>query len=205
MSIKNVTPQGRFTYVHLDKPSAAPGSDKATYQVTLIWDSKADLTDLRAAIEEAAVEEFGKKRVDALRKSGKFKEFLKSNSTQLTKDGDPRPGFEDQEGHFATFKIWNEEQRDDLLIVGADRKDLPRSMVVPGYYGSVIAGLQGFDKGGSTGVLGFLNGIQLAKKGDRISSGGSSADDFEEVEVEAEDAVTADLITADSVEEGSHF
>jgi len=208
MSIKNITPKGRFHYVHLDKPTAAPGSDKLTYQVTLIWDSKTDISELLAAQDEAAIEEFGKKKYDILKKTGDFKSLIKSNATRIDKEtGEQRPGFEDKEGHHATFKIWKDEQRDSLMIVGADKKDLPRSLVVGGYYGKVIAGLQGFDKGGSQGVLGFLNGIQVIAKGDVLASGGSAnVDDFgDEADTESENAITADLITADSAGEESMF
>lgn len=199
MSIKNITPKGRFHYVHLEEPTAAPNSDRLTYQVTLIWDSKTDISDLLAAQEEAAVEEFGKKKFEILQKSGEFKFLVKSNKVKINKEtGEQLPGFEDVGGYHATFKIWNEDQRDKLLVVGADKKDIPRSLVVGGYYGKVIAGLQGFDKGGAQGVLGFLNGIQVIAKGEVLASGGSAnADDFAEEDTKSEEAITSDLVTAD--------
>lgn len=204
MSIKNITPVGRFHYVHLETPTAAPGSEKLTYQVTLIWDSNTDISDLLAAQDEAAVEEFGKKKYEILKTGGEFKSLIKSNKIKINKEtGEQLPGFEDPAGHHATFKIWKEEQRDKLLIVGADTKDIPRSLVVGGYYGKVNVGLQAFDNA-SQGVLGFLNGIQVLKKGDVLSSGGApSADDFGTADTTSEDAVTADLVTADS--SGSMF
>jgi hypothetical protein len=58
--VENVkTPRALGCYVFLQKPRAGQNGGDLKYGVTLLWEKKADLSKLKAAIEQVAVEKFG--------------------------------------------------------------------------------------------------------------------------------------------------
>lgn len=175
MSTKVITPQAMLSYPHLAEPQAArkPGQ-KAKYSASLVFAPGADLSALRAAAEEAAVEKFGANAVQRLKTGGLKSPFRTDVEEKGYAEG-------------STFINVRTEQKPGMVYLwaGPDGKPaiIPDNEVEKALYpGSLVrASLRAFayDTDGNRGVSFALNNIQKLGDGPRIDGRKAATEEFE--------------------------
>lgn len=171
----------RMAYVHLDKPHAAPGTDKLKYSVTALIPKDAPfLADIKAATAAAKQRKWNGKAPAGLR--------------AVVRDGDEK----DEEGNFIRrgeefrghYYIACSSDRPVPVVVGKNRIPATPDQMVSGYYAAVSVNFYGYEAAGNKGVAAGLNAVWITRKGDVLGAGDPTAD-FANINVDAEDFATA--------------
>lgn len=170
------TPTGTARYVSLFQPrqrkdkNGEPQGDPK-YQITLIFDSKTDISELEAAAERVGKEKFGPKFMDLVKK-GKMNWPFGDNADKVDDDDEPIVGFE-KKGTHVGFKT-----SDKPGIVDTDAEPImDKSEVYDGMQARVSCRPFAYDNA-SKGVAFFLVNVQKVEDGDRLSGDPSAEDDF---------------------------
>lgn len=176
--LKNV----RFSYAHVFTPIAISEGAEKKYSVAILIpkenaDNKAKLDEVISALKAQVMAE------------PKNKGKLPKNFDICLRDGDVDKDDEVYAGQW----FLNAKSGTAPGVVGTEKdengkpKPLTSSEFKSGDYGHVTVNLFAYDKAGKTGIAAGLNNIMKTKDGPALSGRASAADDFSEIEVEAED------------------
>jgi hypothetical protein len=175
VSTKVVTGMVRFSYLHVFKPAAAPGSTTEKYSASLIIpkSDKETLRKINAAIEAAKIA--GKEKL-----SGKGKLKLPLRDGDEERDGDDA---------YAGCFFLNASSNTKPGVVDKDVNPImEQDEVYSGCYGRASINFYAFNTSGNKGIACGLNNIQKVKDGEALGGSRSKAeDDFAEVLDEDDD------------------
>jgi hypothetical protein len=179
--LRNVkTPRALGCYVTLAKPRAMETGKEPEYSIALLWPKSTDLTDLRNAINEAAVSKWGPAAPRLL--GTKLKTPLKDGNLKVNDDGEVDPIYKDK---------WyvNARSKQRVPIVGVDLQPVDPSEVYSGCFFHAQLRFYPFDwnKGQSRGVGCGLQNIMLVGKGKRIDGRETAEQAFKDFQPEVMD------------------
>lgn len=175
MSTTITTGKVRLSYAKLFTPSAAPGSDKLKYSVSILIDKndKETLRKINAAVEEA--KEVGK--------SSKWGGKIPAKLHLPLRDGDEdRP---DDPAYSGVYFFNASSERKPGVVDKSLNAILDPDEVYSGCYGRVNVNFYPYDTNGNRGIAAGLNHVQKLADGERLGGGAVSVeaafdDDFEE-------------------------
>lgn len=173
--LKNV----RISFVKVFEAESFGGGEPK-FSTQIILDKESDNVEkLEKAILEAAKEKFASKI-----KGDKISASLK---TPL-RDGDIER--EDYPEIYAGKLFANATSKRRPLVINADKTPLTADddVIYSGCYANVSVDTYPFDVSSNKGVALGLNGLQFAGHGEPLAGNGVSIEDFEEVEVEEDEA-----------------
>ena len=166
MSTTITTGKVRLSYAKLFTPSAAPGSDKLKYSVSVLIDKndKETLRKINAAIEEA--KEVGK--------SSKWGGKIPTKLHLPLRDGDEdRP----EDAAYKGMYFFNASSERKPGVVDRDLNAiLDPEEVYSGCYGRVNVNFYPYDSNGNRGVAAGLNHVQKVADGERLGGGAVSVE-----------------------------
>jgi hypothetical protein len=163
------SPRALACYVYLQKPRPGMNGQEPSYQLALLWDKKADLSKLEAAIVEAAVSKWGPNAVTAL-KNGKLKNPLRDGDEKFAEDGDE---------NYKGKKFLNAKSTSRPGIVDTNMQPVDPADVYSGCYFHAALRFYPFDKGGNKGVGAGLQNLMLVSKGPRIDGRKAAEKEFD--------------------------
>jgi hypothetical protein len=181
VKLRNVkTPRALGCYVTLAKPRAMEVGKEPEYSIALLWPKTTDISDIRKAIEEAAVSKWGPAAPRLL--GTKLKTPLKDGNTKVNDDGEIDPIYKDK---------WyvNARSKQRVPIVGVDLQPVDPSEVYSGCFFHAQLRFYPFDwnKGQSRGVGCGLQNIMLVGKGKRIDGRETAEQAFKDFQPEVMD------------------
>lgn len=163
------TPTFRVSFPSLVKPSAMEGGEPK-YSVTMLFPKETDLTQLRNAASQAAVERWGDKIPKGLRSP--------------FRDGDEK----DLDGYAGTFYV-RASSTNRVGVVAEDLAPLDQESDLPaGYYARAIVTPFAYDKNGNKGVSFGLQAVQRVRRGEMFGDRVNAMEAFEPLPVEDRDA-----------------
>lgn len=164
-----ISPIGRVSYPSVFKPNVFEG--KENFQITLIFDKTADLSEMEALIKDAVEKKWGKNPPKKLKLP--------------IKNGDEKEQKEYEGKRYVTFKA---QVSKPPQVVNADKSVITESSgtFYPGCYARCSYSVYSYDKGGNVGVGISLHNVQKVKDGDRLDGSTSADDDFDSVGEAAE-------------------
>jgi len=163
---KVITGKVRFSYAHVFEPTAIKEGDTKKYSVAILIPKKdkATLKKIEAAVKaatEAGTTKFG----------GKIPSKLKLP----LRDGDEeRPDLEEYEGHYF---INCSSQTKPAVVDSSLNPILDKAEFYSGCFGRVSINFYAFNSNGNKGVAAGLNNVQKLEDGEKLSGGGSSAEE----------------------------
>jgi hypothetical protein len=188
MSTKVLTPKFRVAYAHVFTPQlvtnmdgtpkmdAKTGKQATEYSLVALFPKGADLSDLKAAAQEALVKKFGADKT-------KWPKNLKHpfrDQGEKEKDGVLPSGYESG-AIFMTLKT----QEQPGLVDASNQDIIDSTEFYSGCYARATINASAYDKNGGRGVTFYLNNIQKLADGDPLGSVRVKAsDEFEPVAVE---------------------
>lgn len=188
--LRNVkTPRALGCYVTLAKPRAIEAGKEPEYSISLLWPKNTDLTDIRKAIDEAAISKFGP-AAPSLLKMGKLKNPLRDGDLKVDDDGIVDPNYKGK-----WFVSARSKQR--VRIVDHTMTDVDPNEVYSGCFFHAVLRFYPFDwnKGQSRGVGCGLQNIMLVGRGPRIDGRQDAETAFKDFTPEVmEDSGADDLI-----------
>src|SRR4051812_19269134 len=169
MGAKVRTPIFRVSFPQVFEPKAF-NDGEPKYSVVMLFDSKADLREMKACLQEAAKEKWGTKMPSGLRsafRDGKEKEALQ--------------GY----GEGVTFCSASSKQRPGL-VDQAVQPIIDRGEFYAGCYARATVTAFAYDQKGNKGVSFGLHNLQKIRDGERFDGRTAAEDDFEAVDVVGE-------------------
>lgn len=168
------TPEFRVSYPHVFKAQSSFEGQDEKYSITMLFSKKTDLTKMKRAAHNAAVEKWG---ADKTKWPKKFKWPFR--------DGAER---EDTKGYKnCIFVAASSKTKPGLLDRAKNPIEEPADFYA-GCYAHCTLIAFAFDKGGNRGVGFALQNIQKLRDGEPLSARKSAEEEFEEVEGEEDDA-----------------
>ena len=168
MTTKVVTGEVRFSYANVMRPrvNQMNGKDEYSTQVLIPKTDKETVAAIKAAAKAALQAKWGDKV------PGKPRNPLRDGDTETKSDGSSL-GSEYAGHYFMTVKTSADRKPG---VVDAKGRDLIDSdAIVSGDYGRVSLNAYAYDAAGNRGVAFGLNHVMLARKGDQLGGGRSSA------------------------------
>lgn len=163
---KVVTGKVRFSYAHVFEPTAINEGDKKKYSVAILIDKKDKVTLTKIEKAIAAATEAGKVKF-----GGKIPSTLK----KPLRDGDEeRPDSEEYKGMY--FLNASSQTKPGLVDENLD-PIMDKEHFYSGCYGRASINFYAFNTAGNKGIAAGLNNIQKLEDGEKLSGGGSSAED----------------------------
>lgn len=154
-----VTPEFRACFPALFEPKKFEGSEKETYSVMMVFPKSADLSELKAAIKQAAVDKWG---------AGKIPQGLRNPI---------RDGAEKVEEWGEAFRdcyfIRASSQYQPTVIDRRKKEILDPNAVYGGCYGRAVIAPYAYDQMGNKGVAVGLDVFQFLRHGEKL--GGNAA------------------------------
>lgn len=150
-----LTPPFRVSFPQVFEAKAY-GNQKPKFSVTMLFDSEADLTELKAAARAAAIEKFGEGKTKGLKspfRDGKEKEHL------------------DGYGDGITFVRATSEVQPQVLD-RSKQEIISQRDFYAGCYARALVVPFGYDNSGNRGVSFGLRGLQKLADGDAFGAGG---------------------------------
>jgi hypothetical protein len=164
-----ISPIGRVSYPHVFKVNEFEG--KRSFSVTLLFDSSADLSELKAMAAEAVKEKWPDGAPEDLRSP--FQSGDKKN-----RNGD-HPEYAGMT--YITFKT-SESRKPQVVDARKNPITEESGEFYAGCYARVSFGYYAYDKAGNKGVNFGLNNVQKVRDGDRLDGGSNADADFEALE-----------------------
>jgi Protein of unknown function (DUF2815) len=191
VKLRNVkTPRALGCYVTLVKPRAMEVGKEPEYSIALLWDKKVDLSDIKAAIAEAAVSKFGPTAP----------KFLGTKLRNPLRDGDLKGDGDDP--HYTGKWFMNARSKQRVAVVGTDLLPIDPNEVYSGCYFHAQLRFYPYDMKGNKGVGCGLQNLMLVGKGKRID-GRETAEqafkDFAPEVMEGDEGNLDDLIGGDNL------
>jgi hypothetical protein len=162
VKLKNVrTPRALGCYVTLAKPRAVEQGKDPEYSVSLLWPKSTDLSEIKKAIEDAAVSKWGPAAPKLL--GTKLKNPLRDGDLKVNDDGEVDPVYKGK-----WFISARSKQR--VAIVDHEMQPVDPNEVYSGCFFHAQLRFYPFDwnKGQSRGVGCGLQNLMLVGKGKRI-------------------------------------
>lgn len=207
---KIVTGRCRLSYPHLHKAKEYKG--KKSWSAQLLFEKDDDLSELEVAAQNAAIETWGSdtskwpSRKIKSKKTGKI--INKSLLRSPFRDGDlEKPDKEEYEGKIfiGASRNYNPEKGEESdqapEVFDQKRKPLGQRGIKAGDYVRAKLVATAYDVEGSVGVKFTLLAIQKIETGEALGGGGSSVDDFEDVDYDDVDDMEDDNEEVDSEDE----
>lgn len=172
---KVITGKVRLSYLHVFKPSAAPGSTEEKYSASIIIPKKdkETIAKINAAIK--AAQDAGK---DKLSGKGKLKLPLR--------DGDEEK--DDDEDYAGSYFLNATSKTKPGLVDKSLDPIMDQDDLYSGCYGRVSINFYAFNTNGNRGIACGLNNIQKLADGEPLGGGRSKPeDDFDAVEAGEDD------------------
>jgi hypothetical protein len=165
---------------HLGQAAGDGVGKEPEYSIALLWPKSTDLSDIRNAIDEAAVSKWGPAAPRLL--GTKLKTPLKDGNLKVNDDGEMDPIYKDK---------WyvNARSKQRVPIVGVDLQPVDPSEVYSGCFFHAQLRFYPFDwnKGQSRGVGCGLQNIMLVGKGKRIDGRETAEQAFKDFQPEVMD------------------
>ncbi len=167
------TPTFRVSFPALYEPKDFEDGKKPKYGVVMLFDSDADLAEMRAEARKAAIAMFGPK------------EDWPENFKWPFRNGDKK---KDQEGYAGkTFVRASTDRRPGVLDKDKTPSTAEDNALYAGCYARATVVCAAFDAGGGKGVTFYLNNIIKIKDGKEFSGRASAEEDFADLEIEDEE------------------
>lgn len=165
-----ITPAGIATFLYVFEPrEPRKGSKgKAKYQVMMVFDKKADLSEMEQLIEELAIEKAGPKAPQLIER-GKINTPIR-DALEYEEYGPPFV----RGSRMVSFKT---SSRAPGIVDESASPIMDRDEVFPGMKARVSYGLYWYDEDGNKGIGLFLNNIQKLGEGMGPLTGRRSAED----------------------------
>jgi hypothetical protein len=160
------TPKGRVSFPSLFKPNdrfTKDSGQEPKYEVTMLFNKKADLSGLKNLVEAAIVEKWGKKRPKTL--------------ALPFRDGSEKS---ELEGYDDTIFIRCASLRQPAIRDENKQEVLNPNEIYPGCYGRVYLNAFGWEKFGKTGVSFGLLAFQKLSDGEPLGGMSVKEEIFEE-------------------------
>ncbi len=169
-----VTPTGRASYPNVFEPRAY-GDQEPEFGVNVIFDDDADLTQIEAAIKAVAAAKWGKK--------------LPSNLQTPIRTGDDDAKAEYFGKRYISAK--KKAKRGKPGVVDERRQPITQEsgLFYPGCQCRISCRPYAWSYMGKNGVSLGLGNVQRVGDGERFGGSEDPSDEFDEVEIEAEDLV----------------
>lgn len=159
VKLRNVrTPRALGCYVTLAKPRAMEVGKEPEYSVALLWPKTADLSDIKAAISEAAVSKWGPAAP----------RLLGTKLRTPLRDGDTKGEVGEPDPHYAGKWFVNARSKQRIPIVDNNLVPVDPNEVYSGCYFHAQLRFFPYDKNGNKGVGCGLQNLMLVGKGTRI-------------------------------------
>lgn len=168
---KIITPKAMLSYPHLFTPQAAQDGGKEKYSCALVFDADTDISFLKKAAIETAIEKWGEKAKDMIRKGQLRMPF--------------RDGGEKDYPEGSTFiNVRSDRQPGIVSLIPDPKTGRPLPITDPDdvYAGAIVrASIAPFayDTNGNRGVSFALNNIQKLADGERIDGRTRAEDEFD--------------------------
>ncbi len=177
MKHKTTTPMFRMNYPFLFKPRVNSMNGNEEYSLTALFPKGADLTRLRAKIEEVIQEKWGSKRPANLRMPLRQCE----DKVKVNEDGEESlPNGYEADGHFANLK----NSRKPGVVDTSVSPILDETEIYSGCWALASVNPFAYDIKGSRGVSLSLVNVQKLNDGDALAGRSRPEDDFKPVAVE---------------------
>lgn len=161
MSAK-ISPVGRVSYPNLFEPNVY--KDKASFQVTLLFDKDADLSSMKAEAARVVKEKWGDK---------KPKDF-----DSPFRDGDDKEDSPEYAGMtYVRFKRAEKKGPPQVVDQAKRAVDAKSGAIYAGCFGRVSYSCFAWEEGKKGGVSFGLNNVQKVRDGDSLEVGRTNADD----------------------------
>lgn len=174
----------RFSYLQVFQPKLNDLNGKMEYgtQVLIPKSDKEAVKIITEAEDNAIKKKWGKKPANP-----KFKRLLRDGDTETKTDGSPLGP--EYKGHW--FFSIRTDQKPGVVDAKLEPITEP-SEFVSGDYGNVTMSFYGYEQKGNVGVSAGLHNIMRTKKGEPLGSRVAAEDDFDEEELDEEEAVDGD-------------
>jgi hypothetical protein len=171
---KCITPEFRVSFPHVFEANSYQGQ-APKYKLTMLFDKKTDLKELRRAVHNATIEEFGSDKT-------KWPKNLKSPF----RDGDEK---EDMQGYAGTIFVSSTSKQRPGVV---DQKRAPITKEDQTFYAGCYARASliafYYDTAGNKGVSFALQNVQKLRDGEQFSGKKRAEDEFDDVSDSADDA-----------------
>jgi hypothetical protein len=180
------SPAGIAMYCNVFKARARKGDNgeqkgSPKFSVLLVFDKKADLSELEEAVVEAAVEKFGSKAEEMLAK-GKIKNPIRDAEDYVDEEKDDEENFPFNMPRAKMIRFAKNEDQGAPGVVDADAEPImDKSEFYSGCKARVSCRAYAYDQNGNKGVSFALINVQKIKDGERLGGSDPNAeDDFKE-------------------------
>lgn len=164
-----ITPVARLSYPYLFRRAEAMGGGEGKYQCELIFEKGADLSELKAAANQAARDKWGDK--------------VPKNIKSPFRDGDTDRT--DKDGYAGNTFIGARSKDKPGVVVGSYRKPPEdESEIYGGCYVKASVTAFAYDQSGNKGVSFALNNVWKLREGEPFGSYRSAEDEFSCAEVD---------------------
>jgi hypothetical protein len=166
---KVLTPKFRVSFPYLFKPNAFQEGQEPKYSITMLFDKKADLSELKEAMNEAIADKWGSKPPKGLKKP-----FRKGSEKELE-------GYDDD----IIFMTCSSKMK--VGLVNERRKPIiSEDEFYAGCYAHATVVCYAYDNKFGKGVGFGLQNVQKLADGEPFSGRSKPEDDFEVLEKEGE-------------------
>ena len=176
------TPTFRGGFVNILRPNQIPGTDQeAQYSILMLFGADADLSKMREAVKEAAMNKWGDEAKKIVR-NPKFRDPFKPQSDMVDKKGDLYAGMTDGA---LCVQASCKQSFGPPQCVGPDRKDLvdATELYSGAYFRATVNAYAWEHSVGGKGVSFGLNNVQKLAEGEKLGGGRSTInEDFEPIE-----------------------
>lgn len=174
------TPAGIVRYANVFTPRARKGKDgqpdgEPKYSVLLVFDRKADLSELEEAVETAAVEKFGSK-ARAMLANGRLRSPIRDAEEYVDEEASDEENYPFNLPGARMVRFATKDKPgvvDDSAEPIMDRMDF-----YDGCKARVSYRVYGYDRNGNKGVSVALINVQKLGEGKRLSGNPTAEDDF---------------------------
>lgn len=166
MGDKVKTPKFRVSFPQVFEPKSF-NNGEPKFSVAMLFDSQADLTEMKRILKEAAHEKWGTKLPSSLRNA--FRDGVEKKELQ---------GY----GEGITFATASSKQKPGL-VDQAVKPIMDRGEFYAGCYARATVTAFAYDQQGNKGVSFGLHNIQKVEDGERFDGRTNAEDDFEAVDV----------------------
>lgn len=184
MSKSIITPEFRVSYPKVFKPEPNKlKNNELEYSVTALFPKGADLTALKKAAQEAAIEKFGEPRAKLLASQGKLRlPFRDQGEKAKIDEATGKEMLPPAHEKGAIFLILRTKQKPG--VVDQNVQDIMDStQFYGGCYANASLTVYAYERGGNTGVNFGLKNIQKTRDGEALGGGKTKPqDDFAPIE-----------------------
>lgn len=171
---KAMTPEFRVSFPHVFEAHTGFEGQEPKFSIVMLFPKKVDLSALKKAAFNAAVEKFGPK------------EKWPKNMRMPFRDGDEKADLSGYEGTW--FVTATSKQRPGVINQKREPITKEDESFYAGCYARATLIAFAYDKAGNKGVSFSLQNVQKLRDGEQFSGRRAAADEFDEVEDGSENA-----------------